>query len=87
MITASVVEFLSGAIIPLPFFPDETRSFLELLPFASMMNVPLRIYSGDLSGTSMWNAVLLQFFWLFALIGTGKILDAIAMKKITVQGG
>ena len=87
MVAVSVVEFFSGAVIPLPFFPDEIRKILELLPFASMQNVPLRIYSGDLYGTDVWQAAALQIFWLFALTGLGRILNALAMKKITVQGG
>lgn len=87
MVAVSVVEFFQGAVIPLPFFPDGIRKIFELLPFASMQNVPLRIYSGDLYGNDMWQAILLQFFWLFVLTGMGRILDALAMKKITVQGG
>lgn len=87
MVAMSVVEFLSGAVIPLPFLPDRLRSLLELLPFASMQNVPLRIYSGDLSGMAMWRAILIQFIWLIVLIAAGKGLTALAMRKITVQGG
>lgn len=87
MVATSAVEFFSGAVIPLPFFPDSIRQILELLPFASMQNVPLRIYSGDLHGNAMWQAIGLQLFWLFALTGTGRLLNALAMKKITVQGG
>lgn len=87
MVAVSVVEFFSGATIPLPFFPERLRRIFELLPFASMQNIPLRIYSGDLSGEPMKRAILIQVFWLFALIGIGKLLDAAAMKKITVQGG
>lgn len=87
IVAVSMVEFLSGATIPLPFFPEKVRALLELLPFASMQNVPLRIYSGDLSGAAAGRALLLQFFWLFALIGLGRLLDAFAMKKVTIQGG
>lgn len=87
MMAVSVVEFLSGGTIPLPFFPDRIRQALELLPFASMQNVPLRIYSGSLSGAPLRHAVFLQFFWLFALIALGRILDVLAMKRITIQGG
>lgn len=87
MVAVSVVEFFQGAVIPLPFFPDGIRKVFELLPFASMQNVPLRIYSGDLRGNAMWQAVFLQFFWLFVLVLMGRILDALAMKKVTVQGG
>lgn len=87
MVAVSGVEFLSGAVIPLPFFPDGIRHFLELLPFASMQNVPLRIYSGDLAGNAMWHAVFLQLFWLIALTLLGELLNMLAMKQVTVQGG
>lgn len=87
MVAVSVVEFFSGGVIPLPFFPSGIRRIFELLPFASMQNVPLRIYSGDLSGSAMAQAVALQLFWLVTLTGTGRLLHALAMKKITVQGG
>ena len=60
---------------------------MELLPFASMQNVPLRIYSGDLSGGAMVRAILVQFLWLFLLVAAGKILNTLAMRKITLQGG
>lgn len=83
----SVIEFCQGAIIPLPFLPGGFRTVMELLPFASMQNVALRIYSSDLSGAAMHRAILLQIFWLAVLIGAGKLLEHIAMKRIVAQGG
>lgn len=83
----SCVEFLSGAVIPLPFFPDRMRMVMELLPFASMQNVPLRVYSGDLMGAALWRAVGLQLFWLTALTLAGKLLCRRAVKRVAVQGG
>ena len=87
ILISSVVEFLAGAIIPLPFFPDKIRTVLELLPFASMQNVPLRIYSGSMSGEEMLQGILLQGIWLIVLVILGKILLTLAEKKIVVQGG
>ena len=87
ILTISVVDFFSGAVIPLPFFPDKLRLIMELQPLASVQNVPLRIYSGDLRGTAMHQAIILQIFWLIALVCIGKILNAIAIKRIIVQGG
>ena len=63
------------------------RTVLELLPFASMQNVPLRIYSGDLAGEAAVLALALQVFWLAVLVLLGKLLMRRAEKKITVQGG
>lgn len=87
MVAMSVVEFFQGAIIPLPFFPDNIRKVMELLPFAAMQNVSFRIYSGDLTGAEMEKAILLQIFWLFVLVAVGKLLSRVAMKKVVVQGG
>jgi ABC-2 type transport system permease protein len=83
----SSVEFFSGAVIPLPFFPDKIRSIMELLPFASMQNVPLRVYSEDLAGTAIGKAIILQVIWLFVLVGLGKLLCSIAVRRVTLQGG
>ena len=80
-------EFLSGAIIPLPFLPDGVRQVVELLPYASMQNVPFRIYGGDLAGVEMLQKIVLQLFWVAALIGFGKLLTRKALKRIVVQGG
>lgn len=83
----SAVELLAGAVIPLPFFPERIRFLLELLPFASMQNVALRIYSGSLTEREMVRAVGLQLFWLVVLLIAGRGLARAAEKKVIIQGG
>ena len=83
----STVEFFSGAIIPLPFFPRGMQRILEILPFASMQNVPLRIYSGSMTASEISHAVSLQVFWLVVLVAGGRGLSLLAERKATVQGG
>lgn len=87
MVAVSMVEFFSGAVIPLPFLPNGVRQVFEILPFASMQNVPLRIYSGDIVGSSIYSCAGLQVFWLITLIFIGKMLTAKALKKVAIQGG
>jgi len=84
---ASISEFLIGHIIPLPFLPEKLFNVISLLPWASMQNVPFRIYSGNLYGTDAINAILLQVFWLAALTIIGKLLLNKGLKKVVVQGG
>lgn len=84
---SSLMDFLTGGYIPLPFFPTGVRRVLELLPFASMQNVPLRVYSGDLAGPQMYRAILLQIFWLAALVTAGRLLCRNAERKLLIQGG
>lgn len=87
IVFTSMADFFAGAIIPLPFFPPKWQKILELLPFASMQNVPLRIYSGSMTGTEMERAVVLQIIWLAVLVLLGSGLCRAAEKKATIQGG
>jgi ABC-2 type transport system permease protein len=87
MLAVSLVEFFAGSVIPIPFMPDGFRQFVELLPFASMQNVPLRVYSGDITGTGIFTSFGLQLFWVVVLIWAGKKLTAVALKRVVVQGG
>lgn len=87
MISACIVEFFQGSIIPIPFFPDRLRKVMEILPFGSMQNVPFRIYSGDISGIELVRAMELQAFWIIALIVLGRWMQSRAIKKVCVQGG
>lgn len=83
----SSAEFLSGAVIPLPFFPEKIQRFLEMTPFGAMQNVPLRIYSGSMSSAEIGRAICLQIFWLVAMTAFGKVLCHTAVKRVTLQGG
>lgn len=87
MVFISSVEFFAGAVIPLPFFPEKVQKVMELLPFASMQNVALRIYSASMSPHEMKKAILLQIFWLTVIVVSGKQLCSLAEKRITIQGG
>jgi ABC-2 type transport system permease protein len=87
VVVGAIGEFLAGGIIPLPFFPEPFRQIAEGLPFAAMQNVPLRIYSGDLTGTAIWQMMGVQVFWLLTLIVIGKVWMNRALKRVIVQGG
>lgn len=87
MIVTSAAEFLTGAIIPLPFFPPSLRRIVELTPFAAMENIPFRIYSGNITGTALRSSVLLQIFWLILLTALGKAAMRRALRRVIVQGG
>lgn len=87
MIFTSTVEFFAGGVIPLPFFPEKVQKIMELLPFASMQNVALRIYSASMSSSEMKKAILLQVFWLVIITAVGNLLCRLAEKRIAIQGG
>lgn len=83
----SLVEFFAGAVIPLPFFPEKLQAIMELLPFAAMQNVALRVYSGSMTDPEMEKAIILQVFWLIVLVLGGSALCRLAERQVTIQGG
>ena len=87
MVLTGAVDFLSGNIIPLPFFPQKYLDIAELLPFAYMQNVPFRIYCGDLAGADVFPAIWKQALWLILLTLGGLFIWKKVEKKIVVQGG
>ena len=87
MVAVTLVEFFSGGVIPLPFLPEHIRKVVELLPFASMQNVPLRIYSGDIPENQIVRSIILQIFWFLFFLIIGKLLIRDALKKVVIQGG
>lgn len=87
LVLGQIADFLAGAIIPLPFFPASIRNVVELLPFAAMQNMPLRIYSGNIAGMDALRGIALQLFWLVLLWFLGRFFIRCALKKVIVQGG
>lgn len=87
MLAGSLTEFLCGAVIPLPFFPEPVEFILKLLPFAGMESTPLQIFAGTLTGREALTAMLLQLFWVLIMITGGKIWMRYALAHVVAQGG
>ena len=87
ILVVSVVEFFSGFVIPLPFFPEALQPFVRALPFASMQSTPFLVYSGNLSGGELAGAVGMQAVWLIVLLVFGRLWMAKTLKRVVVQGG
>ena len=87
IIVTALTGFLSGGVIPLPFFPAPVLKVVQWLPFAAMQNMPLRIYSGNIAGADAVMGIAFQMFWLAALVFTGQLAMGRAVKKVIVQGG
>lgn len=77
-------NFLTGGVIPIPFLPKTWQTVIEWTPFGLMQNVPLRIYSGELTDSRL---VILQVMWLIILVVIGKIFMNHALNRVVIQGG
>lgn len=86
-LTQSLVLILSGMVIPLPLFPGWAHLALLLQPFAGLVDLPYRIYFGDLQGLAALGAISLQLFWIFVFIAAGRQSMTSVMRRIQIQGG
>jgi viologen exporter family transport system permease protein len=87
MLAMLVSHLLSGLIIPLAFFPEPFGDLARILPFASMLQLPIDIFVGAASGGEVVAVLALQAFWAFALIGLGRAVLAAGTRRLVVQGG
>jgi ABC-2 type transport system permease protein len=86
-LTASAIIVFSGNLLPLPLFPDWMQGFLFVQPFAGMLDIPVRIYSGDLTGQRALAGLALQAGWTLAFIALGRFWMRRVMGRLQMQGG
>ncbi len=87
IILVMTADFFSGALVPLPFFPDWFVKVVQFTPFGSMQNVPFQIYNGSISMSDSFGAIGMQMIWAVVLIITGKWFFTHTLKRIVIQGG
>jgi ABC-2 type transport system permease protein len=86
-ISLPLVVALSGSLLPLALFPDWLQTVLLMQPFAGLLDIPLRIYMGNLVGAGAVAGLGLQLFWIIAVIALGRFAMARALRRLEVQGG
>lgn len=65
-----LVVFLSGAIIPLEFFPSALQKILQWTPFPYMIYYPVKMFQGNLSEVSQGISILSIWIILIFLLVT-----------------
>ena len=87
VLSVAAADLLGGAIVPLPFLPEWLRGIAQLTPFASMQNVPLRIFSGDIPMEAIPGVMGLQIFWIAVLGAAGYLLTKRGLRRAVILGG
>ena len=83
----SVALVLSGNILPLPLYPDWMQTFIEWQPFQGLIDVPFRIYSGNIRADAIPLELAQQCFWTAVFIAWGYWAMARIHRRLVVQGG
>jgi ABC-2 type transport system permease protein len=80
-------SFLSGFIMPLRLYPDWFSNLCRLTPFPAMINTPVEVYLGVLTGKDLWMALLNQLIWVvvFALVCEWALRAGV--RRLVIQGG
>jgi ABC-2 type transport system permease protein len=83
-----ITSLLSGALIPLPFFPQAAQNILRLLPFQAIYNIPLSmITSPNLGALDYLRALGVQVLWIAILFTFCRWFYQRAFNVLTVSGG
>lgn len=86
-IMGALSQLLSGALIPLVFFPDVVQRIIQLLPFSSIIYTPVMIYLGKLTGPDALYFIALQLFWLLMMVLLSRAVWKAVVKSLTILGG
>lgn len=87
MAMSVLIQFCSGSLIPLSFFPEGIGRIFYLLPFASMNYTPIMIYLGKMQGKDIACALGLQALWVVFFYLFGTVLWHRAVRRLTILGG
>jgi ABC-2 type transport system permease protein len=83
-----VVLLLSGASIPLAFFPESLKNVVMVLPFQAIYNTPLNILiRHNLNNFDRITMLGIQLFWVIILSIITSLFWKRSVRQITVNGG
>jgi len=87
MLVATCATMFGGLVIPLPLFPGWAQPVLYALPFAGMLDLPSRVFTGDISVAHAPWVIAHQLGWTLALALLGRWLTSRGVRRLVVQGG
>ncbi len=79
--------FLSGLYIPVAIFPDWLRAIAVTTPFPSILQTPIDVITGRLTGVDAWQVVGVQVLWVAGVAVLGWWLTRAGRRHLEVQGG
>ena len=82
-----LMMILAGNILPLTLFPDSWQKVITALPYAQLLDAPIRLYTGERALSAAPAALLLQAAWTVAIVGLGLLLWRSNQKRLILQGG
>ena len=82
-----LMMILAGNILPLTLFPDSWQRAITLLPYAQLLDTPIRLYTGEYTLSRAPEALLIQIAWTLLLVLAGRAFWRTNQRKLVIQGG
>ena len=83
-----ILTVLSGALLPLQFFPDAIQKILLALPFQAIYHTPLMMVTRPNQGWETFGPMLIvQVLWAIALFLLTRLYYNQAIKVLRISGG
>ncbi|MDT3399654.1 ABC-2 family transporter protein [Streptomyces sp. B1866] len=79
--------FFSGIVLPLNVFPGALGEVARALPWSAMLQVPADVFLEEHRGLGVARALAFQAGWAAALLAAGRAVQAVATRRVVVQGG
>ena len=83
-----IVLLLSGATIPIAFFPEPLKTIIYYLPFQSIYDAPLTLLLDENPNPETVLTILgTQLIWCVVMTVLSKLFWKVSLRQITVNGG
>ena len=82
-----LMMILAGNVLPLTMYPDSWQRLIALTPYAQLLDVPIRLYTGGYAVSDAPGALMVQLCWTAVLIASGRALWRMNARRLTIQGG
>jgi ABC-2 type transport system permease protein len=77
---------LGGAVVPLDLFPASVQQALAFLPFAYLLNFPVEVLLGKLTGPAVLRGFVVQLLWILLFVGLRHLLWRNGLKRYSAVG-
>ncbi|MBQ4434837.1 MAG: ABC-2 family transporter protein [Clostridia bacterium] len=77
----------AGNILPLTLFPDSWQPVISALPYAQLLDAPIRLYTGEYAVSQAGLILLRQAGWTVALLLLGRFMWHRNQQRLVIQGG
>jgi ABC-2 type transport system permease protein len=83
-----IISLLSGALVPLQFFPATVQHILRFLPFQAIYNIPLIMVTSPNFNLAYYVQILaIQAFWVILLFAICRRFYTRALTILSISGG